>query len=407
MSFPPKSGNDARGSVSNIGLARWIQRLGPSALQRMLQSAGPDLLSLALGLPAPELFPHQACARAVERVLSAGSSVFQYAPPLPRLKSHVVELMRARGVQCSEDQIFLTAGAQQGMSLLTRLLLPQNGKVIVEEFTYPGFLQAVAPFEPQILTIAVDPSAGMNVDTLERILKMSSMPSLIYVMPEGHNPLGTRLSHDSRLRLIELAKWYKVPVIEDDAYGFLSYDDNTVPPLRAFDDKWVLYIGSFSKILAPSFRVGWLVVPPELIPKLSIIKEATDINACPFSQRIVAAYLDEGGLEAHISGLRAHYRQRRDAMVSSLSELLREDASFAIPLSGFFLWVNLHNVNNTSKLLEAALKQENIAFVPGSTFSTNSKASGAVRLNFSHPDIPQIKEGITRLARAVRRFADD
>ena len=198
-----------------------------------------------------------------------------------------------------------------------------------------------------------------------------------------------------------------MPVIEDDAYGFLSYDREKVPPLRSLDSNWVLYIGSFSKILAPSLRVGWLVVPADLVPKLSIIKEATDINACPFTQRMVAAYLDEGELEAHVSSLREHYRQRRDAMVDAVSELLQQHASFATPSSGIFLWVKLHNISDTSRLLEAALERENVAFVPGSAFSVNSKPSGALRLNFSHPDIPQIKEGITRLARAVRRFAND
>jgi len=383
-------------------LAGWARGLEQSALQKMLvATARPGIVSFALGLPAVELFPREALSEAAERVLSANAGALQYSPPLQSLKQHVRELMKQRGVNCREEQIFLTAGAQQGMSLLSRLLLEPGGTVITEELIYSGFQQVLDPFQPHVLTVSTDAETGMDVDAVEQYLNGGARPSFIYSITDGHNPLSVRLSSSKRTRLVELAEQYRVPIIEDDAYGFLCYED-PLPPLRALSDVSVFYVGSFSKILAPALRAGWLVVPEELILPLSVIKESTDIDAAPLSQRIVNAYLDTGGLRGQIDMLRTQYRLKRDTMLRALAENFPDAARWTKPDGGFFIWVELPSTVDVDELFRKALEDEHVAFIPGHAFSVNKKRSSSIRLNFSHPTTAQIEEGIPRLARVVK-----
>jgi 2-aminoadipate transaminase len=389
-------------------LATWARGLERSALQKMLvATARPGIISFALGLPAVELFPTEALAAAAERVLSMNPGALQYSPPLQSLKQHVRELMKWRGVNCREEQIFLTAGAQQGMSLLSRLLLEPHGSVITEELIYSGFQQVLAPFQPHVLTVSTDVETGMDVDAVEQYLSSGVRVSFIYSITDGHNPLSVRLSSSKRARLAELAERYRVPIIEDDAYGFLCYE-NPLPPLRALSERWVFYTGSFSKILAPALRAGWLVVPEELILPLSVMKESTDIDAAPLSQRIVNAYLDTGQLPAQINMLRTQYGLRRDTMLRALAEKFPDDARWAKPDCGFFVWVELPSTVDVDELFRRPLEDEHVAFIPGHAFSVNNKRSStsSIRLNFSHPTTDQIEEGIPRLARVLKSVMD-
>src|SRR5690349_18312489 len=385
-------------------LAGWARGLKRSAMQEMLVATlRPNILSFALGLPAIELFPTAAIAAAAERVLSTNPVALQYHPPLKSLKQHVRELMKQRGVDCREEQIFLTAGAQQGMSLLAHLLLEPGRSVITEELIYPGFQQVLAPFQPRVITVSTDAETGMDVDAVEQHLRGGERPSFIYSITDGHNPLSVRLDKSKRTRLVELAERYRVPIIEDDAYGFLCYE-NPLPPLRALSEASVFYVGSFSKILAPALRVGWLVVPEELILPLSVIKESTDIDAAPLSQRIVNDYLDTGALPAQIDKLRTEYRLRRDTMMRTLAENFPDAARWTKPDCGFFVWVELPPAVDVDELFRRALEDEDVAFIPGHAFSVNNKQSStsSIRLNFSHPTTAQIEEGIPRLARVLK-----
>ncbi len=312
--------------------------------------------------------------------------------------------MAKRGVACTAEDVFLTAGAQQGLNLVARLLLKEGSQVLVEELTYPGFLQVLEPFEPRMLTIPVNPVTGMDLERLEEILCRGFKPALIYAIPEGHNPLGASMPLEHRIRLVELAREYQVPVIEDDPYGFLSYDEPSAPPLRALDDEWVVHVGSFSKLLAPALRVGWLVAPKMLMEKLSIVKEGTDINTATFTQRLVADYLDSGFLDAHLAMLRQEYRTRRDAMLAALDEQFSGLASWNRPSSGFFVWVRFAETVRTHDLLETALATEQVAFIPGAAFSaahSHHIALNCARLNFSALPCSAIREGARRLARSL------
>jgi len=388
-------------------LADWTFSVKRSALQDMLAEASrPGVLSLALGLPAPELFPSADYMRATAHVISNDPRALQYSPPFQPLKSQIVELMAQRGVECTEREIFLTAGAQQGLSLLTRLLLNQGGTILTEELTYTGFQQAVQPLQPKILTVPTDIETGMDVNAVEDLLAAGERPALIYAVTNGHNPVGVSMSANKRAHLAELARYYRVPVIEDDPYGFLFYEGAPPPPLRSHSGRWILHVGSFSKILAPALRVGWLVVPERLIPHLSIIKESSDIDTSTLTQRAISRYLEEDHLPAHVTKLRCEYGARRDAMLRALDEHFPRGARWHKPSGGVFVWVKLPPGINAERLLKIALETERVAFLPGSAFSVDGRgdAANCLRLNFSNSAPERITEGITRLGRVLSRM---
>lgn len=388
-----------------ISLADWTQTTKRSALQDMLSKASrPGIISFALGLPASELFPTNAYMQAAAHVLDTNPKALQYGPPFQPLKAQIVALMMQRGVACREEQVFLTAGAQQGLSLLTRLLLDSKGQVITEKMTYTGFQQVIEPFQPNILTVPTDLETGVDVDAVESLLTNGARPAFIYVITDGHNPLGVSMSPAKRTRLVELAGQYRVPIIEDDPYGFLYYESESVPPMRALDQQWVFYVGSFSKILAPALRVGWVIVPEALIPMLSIIKEASDIDTSTFTQRSISAYLDTQHLPSHLAILRREYSVRRDTMLRTLHEHFPPETRWWKPTTGMFIWVELPNLVDTRKLLKVAVETEQVAFIPGQAFCVGNSdyTTHCMRLNFSNCNPESIKEGIARLARALR-----
>jgi 2-aminoadipate transaminase len=386
-----------------VPLAGWTAQVSRSALQDLLASAShPDVTSFALGLPAEELFPRDAYAAALQQVLYEDPRALQYGPPSAALRDHVVHLMRLRGVDCRPEQVFLTAGAQQGVSLLARLLLSPGSTIITEEYVYPGFQQAVQPFAPTYYTVPTHRDSGIDVSAVERLLQRLR-PAFIYVSPEGHNPLAVSMTAETRAHLTTLAASFQVPIIEDDVYGFLRYDEPDIPPMRALDDEYVLYVGSFSKILAPALRVGWLVVPPRLIALLSILKESTDIDTSTLTQRAVSAYLDTGHWPDHLLRLRQAYRERREAMLTALERHLQDRGRWRRPSHGVFVWIDFPEGSNTGPILPRALEQERVAFLPSEVFCVpgGPRRVNGMRLNFSHCPPAQIADGIARLVRVL------
>ncbi|MET0621455.1 MAG: PLP-dependent aminotransferase family protein [Pyrinomonadaceae bacterium] len=391
---------------TNIPLAGWTQALTRSALQDMLvASTQPGLISFALGLPAAELFPTGDFGSAVARVLATDPRALQYGPPLRHLKSQIVGLMALRGVSCREEQVFLTTGAQQGLNLLVRLLLEPRGAVLLEERSYTGFQQVLQPYQPQTIRVSTDLDDGMDVAAVEQALSRGPRPALLYAVTDGHNPLGVSMSLERRERLAALAGRHGLPVIEDDPYGFLCYEPEPLPPLRAFEERWVFYVGTFSKILAPAVRTGWVVVPEELVPLLANVKEASDIDMAPLSQRAVSSYLETGALPAHLTALRDEYRRRRDAMLDALERHFPDEARWRKPTSGLFIWVEVPDGVDLSRLLREAIEVARVAFIPGQAFDVaGGQSSGnGLRLNFSNSTPAQIEEGIESLGRMLKR----
>ena len=366
-------------------------------------AARPGILSFAIGLPAAELFPREVLAEQAARVLRADASSLQYAPPYQPLKSQIVELMRLRGVRCTEEQIFLTSGAQQAMDLLSRLLLPAGGQVLFERAIYDGIRLATRLQGPEILAVETDLATGMDVDAVEARLAGGARPAFLYAIPDGHNPLGVSLSPEKRRRLAGLARQHRMPILEDDAYGFLYYGEAPPPPLRALEDEWVYYLGSFSKILAPALRAGWVVVPPSLTARLSPLKHGADIDTPSLGHRVVSAYLASGLLPAHLTALRDEYRRRRDTMLAALRDHFPPEVRWNHPTSGMFIWAELPPGLDAAELLRAAVETEGVAFSPGAIFyGDDAGGDRCMRLNFTSLSPERIEEGIRRLGRVIR-----
>ncbi|MBM7584499.1 2-aminoadipate transaminase [Bacillus pakistanensis] len=387
-------------------LATWTQLTKRSALQDMLElTSGSEYISFGLGLPNAEFFPTEQLARSANEVLLQQSNILQYAPPTELLKQQIQLLMGQRGVHCSTSQIFLTAGAQQGINLLARLLLDPGKTVLSEEVTYTGFLQVLEPFQPRILTVPTDPVMGIDVEQVEKILQTEERPACMYVIPSGHNPLSYTLSREKRQRLAQLAAEYEVPIIEDDPYGFLEYEDIEIPAIKSFQSDWVFYVGSFSKILAPGLRLGWIIANEEVIEKLSIAKEATDINTTTLTQQIAANFLQKDEFTKHLLYLRQEYSSRRNCMLDHLSARLGEVGSWTSPTSGIFIWVRFPEYINTMELFRESITTEKVTFFPGNVFAVgqNQISTSSIRLNFSFNNHDKIDEGIARLSRLVKR----
>ena len=385
-------------------LAAWTRVIRRSALQDLLvATARPDVISLALGLPSADLFPTAAVGAAIAGALDGDRRTLQYGPPSAELRDFVATLMRRRGVACGPEQVFLTAGAQQGMSLLARLLLETGSTVMLEEHCYTGFQQAIAPHTPRLLTVPTHLETGLDVGAVERLLAAGARPALLYAMSDGHNPVGASMPHAARRRLVALARSHGVPILEDDAYGMLGYDGEEPPALRAFDAEWVFYLGSFSKTLAPALRTGWVVVPERFMGPLASLKESSDIDTATLGQRAVAAVIASGAFEDHLARLRIEYARRRDTLLGALERELPPGARWSRPRAGFFTWVELPEGVDAIRLFEIALRRERVAFVPGAAFAAGdaTPARSALRLNFSFSPPDLLEEGVARIARAL------
>jgi 2-aminoadipate transaminase len=369
----------------------------------------PGVLSLAGGLPDPWLFPVTHYAAATADVLANDDRALQYGPTWEPLKEEIARLMALRGVECTADRVFITSGAQQGLSLLAWLLVDSGAPVLTEQAVYTGLTQAVAPLGAVHLTVPTDLERGIDVDAVAWRLARGPRPAFLYVIPDGHNPLGVSVATDARARLVELARRFRVPIVEDDPYGLLAYDGAHAPPLRALDDEWVLYVGSFSKTIAPGLRLGWLVVPPALLAPLAILKEANDLESSGLTCRAVTSYLQAGRLPGHLDLLRDEYRARRDRMMAALARHLADAAKWTRPRGGFFTWVELPEGMDTMRLLERAVSEARVAFVPGRAFAVEGGATAAdrcMRLSFSNVTPDRIDEGVAALGRIVAGATD-
>lgn len=394
--------------VAPFALASWTSAiddwLATESRGHDLNLAGnPDLIPLGLGLPAPELFPVAALQAAASRLLVGRARALQYGAVPRALAEHVVGLMAARGVRCSAEHVVITSGAQQAMSLVAQLLVEPGQPVVLEEVCFPGLRWAVQPRQARLVTVPVDLERGMDLDALEALLAQGPRPAFIYAMAAGHNPTGVSLGADARQRLVALARRFRTPVLEDDAYGFLQYEGEQ-PALRALDEEWVLYVGSFSKILAPGLRVGWLVVPPALAARLSYMKSSASLETATFSQHLVSEYLDHEDIRAHIASICASYRHRRNTMLAAMAEHFPAGLRYTRPTSGMFVWIELPAGTDTYAVLERSLREHQVMFFPGaSSAATPARPSGhCMRLCFSNASAEQIAEGVKRLGTLLR-----
>ncbi len=392
--------------------AQRTQRIKSSTIRELLKFAEQrDIISFAGGMPAPEAFPLQEFEDAAHRVIAQlDGAAFQYSSTdgyLP-LRDMIARHTSRFGLDITAENILITSGSQQGLDLLGRIFINPGDRIVVEEPTYLGALQAWNAYGAEYVTVPVDEN-GMEMDALEDALRTG--PKFIYVLPNFQNPSGVTLSAVRRLRLVELANHHGVPIIEDDPYGQLRYEGKHIPAVANLDKRGrddcelcyrgnVIYLSTFSKLLAPGLRVAWIVAAPEVIQKLVQAKQGADLQTATFNQMLVYEVAREGFLDRHVKTLRDLYRTRRDAMLTALEEHFPTAVRWTHPEGGLFLWVTLPEGLDTTDLLVPAL-EERVAFVPGGAFHANGGGANTMRLNFSNANPQQIHEGITRLGKVL------
>jgi 2-aminoadipate transaminase len=372
----------------------------------------PDVISLAGGLPAPELFPVDEYRRAFEWVLEAdGAQALQYGPsegyqPLRRM---LAERLSRFNMPCTHDDVLVTNGSQQALDLMGKIFLNPGDAVLVEAPTYLGALQAFNQYQATYAIVPMDDD-GMRVDEVERVLARSRAGAppikFIYALPNFQNPTGRSMSLERRRRLVDLASHFGVPIVEDDPYGELRYEGRALPTLKSLDtDGSVIYLGTFSKILAPGFRLGWIVAGPEVMETLMHGKQPSDLHTGMAQQMATYEVAKGGFVDEHVERIKAFYRERRDVMLRSIEEHFPADAHYTRPAGGLFVWAELPRDIDTRDLLLDAI-EEKVAFVPGQGFHADGSGTNTMRLNFSNVPPDQLQEGVRRLGHAIQRRLD-
>ena len=375
-----------------------------SAVRDLFAAASrPDIISFAGGMPDVARVPAEAAAIAAsEAVLHEGQTALQYGSSegRPALRATIVELMAEIGVRLGADDIVVTAGAQQGLDLLAKVFLDPGDVVIAEGPTYVGALQAFSAYEPNVVCVPMDDD-GMRIDLLEAELARlgSRGAKFIYTIPNFQNPAGVTLVPERRRRLLELARAYDIPVIEDDPYGRLRFEGGHVKPLRALDDE-VIYLGTFSKIFAPGLRLGWMTAPHPILAKVLLAKQAADLCGSAFAQVTAERYFAGTRWRRVLQGLTRAYAERRDAMLRAMEEHFPAEVRWTHPEGGFFVWAEMPEFLDAGTLLAEAV-EHGVTFVPGSAFFPDGRGRNCMRLAFCYAEPAAIEEGIRRLAEVI------
>jgi len=382
-----------------------MSRMPVSAIREILKvTERPEIISFAGGLPAPELFPVAAIAKAYADVFAdEGPAALQYSTTegWRPLREWIARRMQKRGIAATADRVLITTGSQQGIDLVGKIFIERGDAVVVENPTYLAALQAFSGYEASFISIDSD-DEGMRVDQLENALKYSS-PKLIYIVSEFANPKGTTLPYARRQKLIELSARYRVPILEDNPYSELRYTGEQQQPLAALDrDGLVIHISTFSKTLSPGMRLGWLIASEEIFQMVVVAKQAADLHTSTIEQRAAARLLESFDYDGHIGHLCEVYGERRQAMLSAMERYFPAEARWTRPEGGLFLWVELPERLSAEELFEEAIA-ERVAFVPGTSFFACERKLNFMRLNFSNQKPEMFEEGIKRIASVLKR----
>ncbi len=373
----------------------------------MAITSRPEVISLAGGLPDTASFPPATFAAQMTKIAQeSAAEALQYGPTegFAETKECIAEVMAAEGMEPDHDDILVTTGGQQAIDLIAKTLVDPGDPVICEAPTYPGAVPVFSSYQADVHQVTID-DAGMRIDELaellDRLEAAGRRPKFIYSVPSFQNPAGVTLSDERRKRLVALAREREVLVVEDNPYGLLSYEGPPPEPLYRLDGgDYVIYLGTFSKILSPGIRLGWLCAPPPVMEKVVLGKQAADLCTSTLSQYFVREYFAEGRWRDYIDDVTTIYRGRRDAMLEALERHLPQSASWTRPEGGLFVWATLPDHIDTSDLLARALR-ENVAFVPGVAAFTDGRGTSSMRLNFSGVDAEEIREGIRRIGGVV------
>ena len=384
-----------------------------SAVRELLKlTEQPDVISFAGGLPAPETFPVERFTQAVQAVMAShGARALQYGTTegYTPLREMIARHSTRYGINVEPENVLLTSGSQQALDLIGKVFVNPGDHILVERPTYLGALQAWNAYQAEYIAADIDDD-GYVTASLEA--KIRSGPKFIYALPNFQNPSGITMSLERRKDLIALADHYGVPILEDDPYGQLRYEGDHVPPIVHLDSEFrstdgvrysgnVIYLSTFSKILAPGIRLGWIIAPSEVIQKLVQAKQGTDLHTSTLNQ-IAAHEVAAGGfLNEHVKVIRSIYRERRDTMLAALERDFPAGISWTRPQGGLFLWLTFPPEMDAAEMLQAAIARR-VAFVPGESFFTDGSGRNTARLNFSNATPERIREGVGRLAECLR-----
>jgi len=387
-------------------LARRTIKMCPSAIREILKvTERPGIISFAGGLPSPKTFPvaefEAACAKVLHK---DGHAALQYAAsegfgPLREMVAATLPW------PVDPSQILITTGSQQGLDLVAKVLAETGSKILVESPTYLGAVMAFTPMEPEIISVANDADGIDLVDLAGK----AQEARFLYVQPNFQNPTGRTMSAARRTALSWQAEQLGLPLIEDNPYGDLWFDAAPPAPLTALNPQGCIYLGSFSKVLAPGLRLGFIVAPQAVYPKLLQAKQAADLHSPGFNQRLVAEVMKEGFLDRHVPTIRALYKSQRDAMLEALAREMPvgepdSTLSWNTPSGGMFLWARLPKGMNAVDFLPHAVAQ-GVAFVPGAPFYADHGDPRTLRLSFVTPSVEEIHRGVASLAKAYKNYA--
>ena len=394
-------------SRPNWPLARRADRLNPSTIREILKiTERPGIVSLAGGLPSADTFPVAAMQEATARVLrDQAREALQYAASEGHapLREWVAAELGTQGLVCDAAQVLITTGSQQGLDLVGKVLIDPGSTVAVESPTYLGALQAFAPYEPEFAALEGDDD-GPLPQSLDAVCALADKPRFVYLLPNFQNPSGRCVGAARRQALVDRAAALGLPIVEDNPYGDLWFDTPPPPPLSARAGVGVgggaVYLGSFSKVLAPGLRLGYVVAPKAIYPKLLQAKQAADLHTPGFNQRVVYEVIKDGFLRDHVPTIRARYKRQRDAMSAALTQHMPAGCRWQVPVGGMFFWVDLPPHIDATALLPQAV-EAGMAYVPGSTFFPHGGHANTLRLSFVTALPAQIETAVAALGRVL------
>ena len=387
--------------------ARRAERVQPSAIREFLALAGqPGITSFAGGYPDPTLFPIDELHKIYDDLLTpANASALQYTASdgTPELRALVAGRLTADGMPCAPDDVLITQGGQQGLDLVAKLFIDAGDVIVCERPTFLGALIAFNPCEPAYASVPMD-DEGLDTDALEQVLRTTQRVKLIYTVPDFQNPTGRTMSLARRRRLVELADEFDVMVLEDTPYRELRYDGERLPSIKSLDTSGrVIHLGSFSKILAPGLRLGWVLAEPEIREKLSLLKLAADTQNGTLNMRAAAAYLSGFDIEAHIAGMLPTYRHQRDLMLASIEEHFPAGVRWTRPDGGLFTWVTFPEGLDTAAFQrDHLIPRAGVILVPSAPFFATEPQVNHARMSFSGVPDDRLVAGVTAMGGLLR-----
>jgi 2-aminoadipate transaminase len=380
------------------------QALTGSAIRDIVKKIGqrPDVISFAGGLPSPATFPIDAIRAAFDAVLTReGKAALQYSATdgYAPLRAWIAGSLSTHGARITPEQVLITSGSQQGLDLLGKVLVNEGDHVLVETPTYVGALHALGIYGPRFVSVPMDDD-GLTPDALPELMRASDRAAFLYTIPTFQNPTGRTLAHERRVALVEQAARLKLLVVDDDPYRLLDHSGRTFQTLLSMDAQAVVHLGSFSKILAPGIRLGYMVAPPELARKVEQAKQGADLHTSTLTQMVAHEIIKDGFLDTHLVATRKVYAEQCATMLQALAEHFPRGATWTRPTGGMFIWATLPDGLDAAVMLDAAL-DANVGYVPGGPFFAEAPRPNTMRLSFATVAPDKMREGIARLGKVI------